>query len=104
MAVAPHDQEALPDNVEAIHHLWVNPGHAVERHRAGEFNMRTPTIRTLELFARYDRADALLDALRAQTSIPAILPRIGEKGQRLTPGDPGYDDIARADDQGEWKT
>jgi 8-oxo-dGTP pyrophosphatase MutT (NUDIX family) len=28
VATAPHDQEALPDNVEAIHHVWVSPGSA----------------------------------------------------------------------------
>ena len=33
-AIAPDDQEALPDNVEAIHHVWVNParrGRALSR-------------------------------------------------------------------------
>lgn len=103
VAIAPQGQEALPDNVEAIHHVWVNPAAAVDRHRAGEFKMRTPTIRTLELFAPFDRADALIEALKKQRSIPAILPRIGPKGQRLVPGDPGYDDIAAAGDQGPWK-
>jgi 8-oxo-dGTP pyrophosphatase MutT (NUDIX family) len=103
VAVAPHGQEALPDNVEAIHHVWVNPSSAVQRHREGKFKMRTPTIRTLEKFADYDKADTLIAALRAQTAIPALLPRIGPKGQRLMPGDPGYNDIAAADEQGPWK-
>jgi hypothetical protein len=103
VAVAPHGQEALPDNVEAIHHVWVNPSSAVQHHREGKFNMRTPTIRTLETFADYVKADTLIAALRAQSAIPAILPRIGPKGQRLMPGDPGYDDIAAADEQGPWK-
>lgn len=102
-AVAPEGQEALPDNVEAIHHVWVNPGVAVDRHRAGEFKMRTPTIRTLELLAAFETVDALVSAFRAQRSIPAILPRIGPKGQRLLPGDPGYDELAAADTQGKWK-
>jgi 8-oxo-dGTP pyrophosphatase MutT (NUDIX family) len=103
VAVAPEGQEALPDKVEAIHHVWVNPATAVERHRAGEFKMRTPTMRTLEQFAPFDSVAALITALRAQPAIPAILPRIGPKGQRLLPGDPGYDDVAAADDQGKWK-
>jgi 8-oxo-dGTP pyrophosphatase MutT (NUDIX family) len=103
VAVAPQGQEALPDNVEAIHHVWVHPPEAVQRHREGKFKMRTPTIRTLEKFADYDKADTLIAALRAQPTIPALLPRIGRKGQRLMPGDPGYDDIAAADEQGQWK-
>ncbi|MEN3354454.1 MAG: hypothetical protein V7640_2612 [Betaproteobacteria bacterium] len=104
VAAAPEGQEALPDNVEAIHHVWVNPRTAIERHRDGKFKMRTPTIRTLEQFAAFSSVEALIAALRSQPVIPAILPRIGPKGQRLTPGEPGYDDIAAADDQGKWKT
>jgi 8-oxo-dGTP pyrophosphatase MutT (NUDIX family) len=103
VAVAPHGQEAAPDTVEAIHHVWVNPAEAVKRHRAGEYKMRTPTITTLEQFAPFDTADALIAHLRAQTTIPALLPRIGPKGQRLMPGDPGYDDIASVEAQGKWK-
>lgn len=104
VAVAPEGQEALPDNVEAIHHVWVNPAEAVKRHRAGEFKMRTPTIRTLEQFSPFEKADALIAHFRAQPTIPAILPRLGPKGQRLLPGDPGYEDVASADAQGPWKT
>lgn len=104
VAVAPEDQEALPDNVEAIHHVWVNPAEAVERHRSGEFNMRTPTIRTLEQFAPFTSADALIEHLRSQPVAPAILPRIGPKGERLLPGDPGYDEVASAEAQGKWAT
>jgi 8-oxo-dGTP pyrophosphatase MutT (NUDIX family) len=102
-AIAPDDQEAAADNVEAIHHVWVNPHEAVERHRRGEFNMRTPTIRTLEAFAPYESAEALIGALRNQR-VRAIMPRIGPKGERLLPGDPGYDDVAAAEAQGKWKT
>lgn len=103
-ALAPEDQEAAPDNVEAIHHVWVNPAEAVDRHRSGEFNMRTPTIRTLEQFALYTRAGDLMSALGAQRGIPAIQPRIGPKGERLLPGDPGYDEVASVESQGKWKT
>ncbi len=103
-AVAPEGQEALPDNVEAIHHVWLHPRVAVERHRAGEYNMRTPTIRTLEQFAAFDTTDALIAHLRARPVAPAILPRIGPAGERLLPGDPGYDEVASAEAQGLWKT
>ena len=102
-AVAPDDQEALPDNVEAIHHVWVKPSEAVERHRAGEFKMRTPTIRTLEIFAPFTTSDALMAHLKSLREIPAILPRIGAKGKPLLPGDPGYDAIPEPETQGSWK-
>ena len=102
-AVAPDDQEAAPDNVEAIDHVWVRPRDAVARHRAGQFNMRTPTIRTLESFADFDSANALIAHLRSLREIPAILPRIGDKGKPLLPGDPGYDALRASEAQGEWK-
>ena len=104
VAVAPQGQEALPDNVEAIHHVWVKPGHALERYHSGEFKMRTPTLRTLEQFAAFATTSALIAALREQKHIPAILPRINPNGERLLPGDPGYDAIAAAEAQGRWKT
>jgi 8-oxo-dGTP pyrophosphatase MutT (NUDIX family) len=104
VAIAPEGQEALPDNVEAIHHVWVNPSEAVERHRTGEFKMRTPTIRTLEQFAPFGTADALIAHLRSLTDIPAILPHIAPTGKRLLPGEPGYEEFAAAEAQGKWKT
>lgn len=102
-AIAPAGQEAAADNVEAIHHVWVNPREAVARHRRGEFNMRTPTIRTLEAFAPYETAETLIGALRDRR-VQAIMPRIGPKGERLLPGDAGYDDVASVEAQGQWKT
>lgn len=102
-AVAPEGQEALPDNVEAIHHVWLRPADAVERYRAGEFKMRTPTIRTLEQFAPFASTHDLIAALRAQNAVPAILPRIGPNGERLLPGDPGYDEVAASEAQGPWR-
>ena len=104
IAVAPHDQEALPDNVEAIHHVWVNPGQAVDRYRSGEYKMRTPTIRTLERFAQFATTGALIEWLRAQQTIPALQPRIGKNGERVLPGDPGYDELAATEAQGKWTT
>jgi 8-oxo-dGTP pyrophosphatase MutT (NUDIX family) len=103
IAVAPEGQEALADKVEAIHHLWVHPASALERNRAGEFGMRTPTLRTLEQFARHDTTESLIAALRAQPVVRAVLPRIGPDGRPLLPGDPGYDAIAAAHAQGKWK-
>jgi 8-oxo-dGTP pyrophosphatase MutT (NUDIX family) len=102
-AIAPEGQEALPDNVEAIHHLWVNPATALERNRAGRFGMRTPTIRTLEQFAQHHTAETLIAALRRQPIVRAVLPRIGPDGRALLPGDPGYEAVAAAHAQGQWK-
>jgi len=66
--------------------------------------MRTPTIRTLERFAEFTTTDSLIDSLRSQQAIPALQPRIGRNGERLLPGDPGYDELAAIEAQGKWTT
>lgn len=103
VAEAPAEQDALHDNRETIHHVWMSPGAALDRYRSGEFKMRTPTVKTLEGFAHYASAPRLIEAMRAQRDIPAILPRINERGERLMPGDPGYESTGRAGASGTWK-
>jgi 8-oxo-dGTP pyrophosphatase MutT (NUDIX family) len=103
LAAAPESQEPLHDNRETISHLWVNPGVALDRHRGGDFNMRTPTIRTLEQFADFSTVDSLLQGMRSQRHIPALLPRIDKRGRRLMPGDAGYEEAATAEGRGAWK-
>lgn len=103
VAEAPAEQDALHDNRETIHHVWMSPGAALDRYRSGEYKMRTPTVKTLEDFAQYDSAGALIAGMRARRDIPAILPRINARGERLMPGDPGYEATGRADAAGAWK-
>jgi 8-oxo-dGTP pyrophosphatase MutT (NUDIX family) len=103
VAAAPENQVPLHDNRETINHLWVNPGSALDRHRGGNFSMRTPTIRTLEQFADYATVDSLLRAMREPRKVTPMLPRIARDGRRLMPGDDGYEDAATADGQGSWK-
>jgi 8-oxo-dGTP pyrophosphatase MutT (NUDIX family) len=104
IARAPDAQEPLHDNVEAIAHEWVQPARALEAHARGGFNMRTPTLKTLELFAPFESAERLIAAMRARIDVPALLPRIAKDGRRLLPGDPGYDEAATAEGRGEWRT
>lgn len=103
VAEAPEEQDALHDNRETIHHLWMAPGAALDRHRSGEFKMRTPTVTTLADFAQYDSVDTLIEAMRARRDIPAILPRISERGERIMPGDPRYEAAGRPGAAGSWK-
>lgn len=104
VARAPDAQDALHDNLETIGHAWVQPRTALETHGVGKFNLRTPTLRTLELFAQFAAVDELIAAMRAQHEVPAILPRIAKDGRRLLPGDPGYEDAATVEGRGQWKT
>ena len=97
---APDAQVPLHDDREVIANLWVRPTDALARHRAGEFEMIFPTIRTLEALERFASADDLLAAAAAIGDVPTILPRIvaDQGGMRIVlPGDPGYDDLLTAE-------
>lgn len=104
VARAPAAQHALHDNFETIACRWMNPAAALAAQARGEIRMRTPTQKTLELFARYRDADTLIAAMRGLSDIPAILPRIAEDGRRLLPGEPGYEEAASAAHLAKWQS
>ncbi len=97
MAEAPPEQEPLQDERETIGAAWISPGEALSLHRRGEFAMRTPTVRTLESFADYHNVANLRHGLRAQREVRTMLPRIGKHGQRILPGEPGYEEAGAAE-------
>lgn len=97
VAAAPPAQTPLHDNREAIAHCWIRPADALERHRAGEFDLIFPTIRSLVALERFGGAAEVLAAAAAIDVVPTYLPKIvedeGGGGYRiLLPGDDGYDD------------
>jgi 8-oxo-dGTP pyrophosphatase MutT (NUDIX family) len=98
MAEAPAGQEPLQDERETIAATWVSPGDALSRHQRGEFEMRTPTVRTLESFADYDKVANLRRGLAAKRDVRVMLPRIGPDGRRVLPGEPGYEEMGTATD------
>ena len=91
VAAAPAAQQSLHDNRETIDHLWVRPAHALDQHKQKKFDMRTPTVHTLRLFAEHDTVGSLIQRLRALGDIPVIEPRISRDGRRVLPGDPEYE-------------
>lgn len=98
MAEAPAGQEPLQDERETIAATWVSPGDALSRHKRGEFEMRTPTVRTLESFADYDTVANLRRGLAAKRDVRVMLPRIAPDGRRILPGEPGYEAMDTATD------
>jgi len=99
VARAPEAQVPLHDDHEVIANLWVRPSEALAAHRAGEFEMIFPTVRTLMALERFETADDLLAAAAAISEVPTILPRIvqDDGGVRIVlPGDPGYDELLSA--------
>lgn len=91
IAAAPEAQQPLHDNRETINHMWVRPAEALSLHKKNQFDMRTPTVHTLRLFAEHDKVATLIPRMQALGDIPVIAPRIGRDGRRLLPGDPEYD-------------
>jgi 8-oxo-dGTP pyrophosphatase MutT (NUDIX family) len=100
VARAPDAQTPLHDDREVIANLWIRPSDALERNRAGRFELIFPTYRTLVTLERFASADDLLAAAAIVDEVPAILPRIVDDeggGVRIVlPGDPGYDELASA--------
>lgn len=91
MAEAPAGQEPVQDERETIAAVWMRPAAALSLHRRGEFDMRTPTVHTLETFADYADVTSLRKGLGERREVRAVLPRIGRDGRRILPGEPGYE-------------
>jgi 8-oxo-dGTP pyrophosphatase MutT (NUDIX family) len=100
VARAPEAQEPLHDDREVIANVWIRPSVALDRHRAGEFDLIFPTVRSLQTLERFATADDVLAAAEVIESVPTILPRLVEDsgGYRIVlPGDAGYDEIVPVD-------
>ena len=71
MGAAPADQTPLHDATETIAHEWVRPAAALDRHRAGDFDLMFPTLRTLEWLADERSVADVLAAAAAGVMAPA---------------------------------
>ena len=73
--MAPEGSRSAPDPREMTDSLWLSPGEALDRHRAGRLPMIFPTIRTLEQLSAFSTADAVLAHYRTR-DIPVIMPAL----------------------------
>jgi 8-oxo-dGTP pyrophosphatase MutT (NUDIX family) len=90
VAHLPAGQLPLHDDRETTDSTWVRPTDALDRARAGNFQIIFPTRKTLESVAPYARADDLFDAAVDRPN-DAILPVVYVKGDQArikVPGDP----------------
>lgn len=104
LCVAPQGQVPSHDNGETIGHLWVRPGEALERQRAGEMEIMFATKKTLEALARFDNTEALMHHARTQASVPTHEPRVStaRNGRRvLIAGDHAYAEVGKLDPAGK---
>jgi recombination protein RecT len=77
VARMPEGQTPVADEAEQFEPVWVRPGDALERHKAGTFFLIFPTIRTLERLAKFPTVDAVLQACASEQPLWASCPRAG---------------------------
>ena len=74
-AFAPPGSKSAPDPREMTDSIWLAPGEALDRHRAGRLPMIFPTIRTLEQLSAFSTPEAVLAHFRGR-DIPVIMPAL----------------------------
>jgi 8-oxo-dGTP pyrophosphatase MutT (NUDIX family) len=92
IARAPHGQTPIHDEGETTHSEWMPPAAAIERSRAGVISLPPPTWTTLQMLAKFDSIEAVLDWARRKP-IPRVQPRFEKHGEQTLlfyPGDPMY--------------
>ncbi len=77
VARMPQGQEPVADEAEQFEPVWVRPADALARHKAGNFFMIFPTIRTLERLAPFPSVDAVLQACAGEQPLWTSCPRAG---------------------------
>lgn len=84
LAAAPSDQVALHDGQEAVDSVWITPGTALERARAGIYRLMFPTQMNLQKLGRHQSPATALDAARASRVVTVMTKqeRIGD-GMRV---------------------
>lgn len=101
--VAPGGQTVSHDQTETIHHLWINPSEALERHRSGQMPMAFATSKTLEMLSMFNEADAFIAHVRTIKSPPLLFPRFARRGTSdciLLDDHPAYAEIGKLDRTG----
>lgn len=73
----PEGQSPVADEAEQFEPVWVRPADALARHKAGQFFMIFPTIRTLERLERFATVDAVLAACAGEQPLWTSCPRAG---------------------------
>lgn len=77
VARMPEGQEPVADEAEQFEPVWVRPADALARHKAGQFFMIFPTIRTLERLEKFQTADQVLAACAGERPLWTSCPRAG---------------------------
>ncbi len=77
VARMPLGQEPVADEAEQFEPVWVRPSDALAKHKAGDFFIIFPTIRTLERLQNYPSVHAVLQACASEQPLWTSCPRAG---------------------------
>ncbi|RYY90067.1 MAG: MBL fold metallo-hydrolase, partial [Comamonadaceae bacterium] len=77
VARMPDGQTPVADEAEQFEPVWVRPADALARHKAGQFFIIFPTIRTLERLEKFATVDAVLAACATEQPLWTSCPRAG---------------------------
>jgi glyoxylase-like metal-dependent hydrolase (beta-lactamase superfamily II)/8-oxo-dGTP pyrophosphatase MutT (NUDIX family) len=77
VARMPEGQEPVADEAEQFAPEWIRPVDALAKHKAGNFFIIFPTIRTLERLQQYASVDSVLEACRGEQPLWSSCPRAG---------------------------
>ena len=77
VARMPEGQEPVADEAEQFEPEWIRPLDALTRHKAGNFFIIFPTIRTLERLEHFATVDAVLKACASEKPLWTSCPRAG---------------------------
>jgi len=92
VARAPADQTPQHDRSEIVDWEWVRPRDAIERWRAGDFEMMSPTVRMIECLGRHDSADEVMELARRRHPYRRVRVIDPDGDYRVVlPGDDGYE-------------
>ena len=98
VAVLPHGQLPVHDNIEAIDSVWLSPMDALTRYWAGDLSLAPPQIMTLVSLLPHTNTQSVLQAAKLNTP-PVVMPEaFDEDGVRTLcyPGDPRHSVSQRA--------
>jgi len=104
VARMPEGQEPVADEKEQFEPVWVRPADALERHRAGQFFLIFPTIRTLERMRPFQCVDDVLASCRDEKPWFVSCPRAGflaGREQRYMEHEPPFGELALVCPEGQ---
>ena len=82
LAAAPSDQVALHDGFEAVDSVWIAPGTALQRARAGTYDLKFPTQMNLQKLGRQHLSAGAMEAARA-SRVVTVMTRQEKTGEGI---------------------